>query len=71
MSALRPWMEPAALVPGVPLGAVTSRVTMTTDASLSGWGAVMSGRTIKGTWNPRMAQTHINVLELWAVFLAL
>ena len=69
--ALRPWRDRSALEAGVPLGAVSSRVTVTTDASLSGWGATMSGRTVNGTWNPRLAQAHINILELWAVFFAL
>uniref|UniRef100_A0AAV2LK34 Uncharacterized protein n=1 Tax=Knipowitschia caucasica TaxID=637954 RepID=A0AAV2LK34_KNICA len=45
--ALRPWREAHhALSAGVPLGAVSSRVTLTTDASLSGWGATLSGRTL-------------------------
>ncbi|XP_075948857.1 uncharacterized protein LOC142951249 [Anarhichas minor] len=38
--ALRPWGDSTALTSGVPLGTVSSRVTLTTDASLSGWGAV-------------------------------
>ena len=44
---------------------------MTTDASLSGWGATMLGRTVNGKWDRSLARSHINVLELWAVFLAL
>ncbi|KAF0046097.1 hypothetical protein F2P81_002626 [Scophthalmus maximus] len=44
---------------------------MTTDASLSGWGAVMSSRTVNRTWNLRMVQTQINLLDLWAFFLSL
>ncbi|XP_034564504.1 uncharacterized protein LOC117830473 [Notolabrus celidotus] len=71
LAALRPWRDAADLASGVALGTVSSRVTMTTDASLSGWGATLSGRTVNGTWSPRLAQAHINVLELWAVFLAL
>ncbi|XP_041840350.1 uncharacterized protein LOC121639256 [Melanotaenia boesemani] len=69
--ALRPWRDPTILTSGVPLGAVSSRVTMTTDASLSGWGAALLGRTANGVWPQRMAQLHINVLEMHAVFLAL
>ncbi|XP_074467365.1 uncharacterized protein LOC141752970 [Sebastes fasciatus] len=41
------------------------------DGSLSGWGATMLGRTVNGTWDQRLAQAHINLLELWAVFFAL
>lgn len=59
------------LAEGVPLGTISSRVTLTTDASLSGWGATLSGRIVNGLWNPHMALLHINMLELWAVFLAL
>ncbi|XP_075948231.1 uncharacterized protein LOC142950206 [Anarhichas minor] len=69
--ALRPWGDSTALTSGVPLGTVSSRVTLTTDASLSGWGATMLGRTVNGTWDPRQAQMHVNLLELWAVFYAL
>ncbi|XP_040915373.1 uncharacterized protein LOC121195777 [Toxotes jaculatrix] len=71
VAALRPWREPAMLTSGVPLGTVSSRVTMTTDASLSGWGATLMGRTANGVWSPQMARLHINVLEMQAVFLAL
>ena len=71
VAALRPWEDSTALASGVPLGAVSSRVTLTTDASLSGWGATMLGRTVNGTWDLRLAQSHINILELWAVFYAL
>ena len=49
VAALRSWRHTAALASGVPLGAVSSRVTMTTDASLSGWGATLLGRTVNGT----------------------
>lgn len=71
VSALYPWRDASCLAAGVPLGAVSERVTLTTDASLSGWGATLSGRTVNGTWGPHLTSLHINVLELWAVFLAL
>ena len=44
---------------------------MTTDASLSGWGAVCLGRSARGSWLPPWSSAHINVLELRAVLLAL
>lgn len=66
-----PWEDRTLLATGVALGAVSSRVTMTKDASRSGWGATMLGRAVNGTWDPRLAQAHINLLELWAVFFAL
>lgn len=71
VAALLPWREPTSLTAGVSLGAVSSRVTLTTDASLKGWGATLMGRTVNGIWSRKMARLHINVLELQAVFLAL
>lgn len=59
------------LMSGVPLGAVSSRVTMMMDVSLTGWRATMMRRAVNGTWDPKLAQAHINVLELEAVFFAL
>ncbi len=47
------------------------RVTLTTDASLTGWGAVMSGRSAQGLWEGPHLMWHINCLEMLAVFLPL
>ncbi|XP_029965627.1 uncharacterized protein LOC115401518 [Salarias fasciatus] len=69
--ALRHWRDPEIFLTGVPLGAVVMRKTVTTDASLTGWGAVFGGRSVNGTWPPTLRQAHINYLELLAVFLAL
>ncbi len=60
-----------ALTLGVPLRTVSSHVTVTTHASLTGWGMTMMGRAVNGMWDLRLARAHMNVLELWAVFLAL
>ncbi|XP_077388987.1 uncharacterized protein LOC144026275 [Festucalex cinctus] len=70
--ALAPWRERAFLLSGVPLGvAPARRETITTDASLTGWGAVWQHRTAQGSWSVRDRVDHINVLELRAVYLAL
>ncbi|XP_029963540.1 uncharacterized protein LOC115400030 [Salarias fasciatus] len=69
--ALRHWRDPGIFSTGVPLGAVVMRKTVTTDASLTGWGAVFGRRSVNGTWPPTLRQAHINYLELLAVFLAL
>ena len=55
---------PRSIVPSLP------QLTLTTDASLTGWGGFLSsGETISGTWkNP---DDHINVLELEAVHLCI
>lgn len=71
VEALRPWRDTVTLTAGVLLGAVSSRITMTSDASLLAWRATLMGRAVNGIWDPRLAQAHINVLELWAVFLPL
>ena len=56
-------LSPISLVPFSP------EITLTTDASLLGWGGFLSsGETFSGTWdNP---DSHINVLELEAVLLS-
>lgn len=46
-------------------------ITITTDASLSGWGAVFEGRSTGGIWSANEKTHHINVLERMAVFLGL
>ena len=47
------------------------QVTMTTDASLIGWGCCIETVTSGGNWTPEEAQHDINYLEMLAVFLAL
>ena len=46
-------------------------MTISTDASLLGWGATWPGTTIDGRWLPAEANSHINLLELKAALLAL
>lgn len=46
-------------------------LTITTDASLSGWGAVSDDRTANGHWTAEQATFHINVLELMAIYYGL
>ncbi|XP_016396995.1 uncharacterized protein LOC107730646 [Sinocyclocheilus rhinocerous] len=56
------------------LGAPCRLVTLTTDASLTGWGAVMSGHSAQGLWEGQMSRHltwHIKCLEMLAVFRAL
>ncbi|KAI2668352.1 Transposon Ty3-G Gag-Pol polyprotein [Labeo rohita] len=62
---------PTCLGHGPVLGAPCRRVTLATDASLTGWGAVMSGHPARGLWSGRHLTWHINCLEMLAVFLAL
>ena len=70
--ALRPWRDREFLLRGVPLGGLPHRrQVLSTDASLTGWGAVWEGRTARGMWQPPWMLEHINVLELKAIHLAL
>jgi len=72
LRALSPWRESSYLSGGVPTGMVPSRwEVVTTDASLSGWGAVWQNRTAQGQRSAQDRTEHINVLKLRAVHLAL
>ncbi|XP_053173996.1 uncharacterized protein LOC128357652 [Scomber japonicus] len=69
--ALRHWRAPYFLTRGVPMGSVLSRTVVTTDASLTGWGGIHEGRSMRGRWSVDLQRSHINFLELSAVFLSL
>ena len=71
VSALRPWRSTQFLTQGVPLELVSSRLVITTDASLQGWGATFQGRSASGVWEEDLLLAHINFLELMAVQVAL
>ncbi|KAI2661474.1 Transposon Ty3-G Gag-Pol polyprotein [Labeo rohita] len=71
LRSLDMWRKPWFLNQGPVLGAPCRRVSLATDASLTGWGAVMSGRSARGLWSGRHLSWHINCLEMLAVFLAL
>lgn len=69
---LQPWRDRAYLAMGVPLGSIPFRhEVVVTSASPSGWGAVWRHRAVRGLWSAQEAAEHINVLELWAIHLAL
>ena len=46
-------------------------LTLTTDASLKGWGATTGSRQTQGRWTREEVTLHINILELMAVLLGL
>ncbi|KAI2645059.1 Retrovirus-related Pol polyprotein from transposon 17.6 [Labeo rohita] len=71
LRALDMWKKPWFLSQGPVLGAPCHRVTLATDASLTGWGAVMSGHPARGLWSSRHLTWHISCLEMLAVFRAL
>ena len=47
------------------------QITIQSDASLAGWGAVCSGVKTGGSWTPQEREMHINCLELLATELAM
>ena len=49
----------------------TPSVTLTTDASRAGWGAIIKEEKTQGLWNEREKSMHINVLELKAILFGL
>ncbi|KAI2646546.1 Transposon Ty3-G Gag-Pol polyprotein [Labeo rohita] len=71
LRALDMWRKPWFLSQGPVLGAPCRRATLATDASLTGWGAVMSGHPARGLWSGHQLTWHINCLEMLAVFRAL
>ncbi|XP_066524828.1 uncharacterized protein [Hoplias malabaricus] len=71
MTALSPWRESRLLCQGSPIGRVLFRKVVSTDASLTGWGAVFDQLAVKGAWSLAQRSHHINCLELLAVHLAL
>ncbi|CAB4025002.1 Pre-mRNA-splicing factor cwc-26 [Paramuricea clavata] len=48
-----------------------SDLTMTTDASKTGWGCTLQDLPTGGQWTPEEASGHINFLEIKAVLLGL
>ncbi|XDV46927.1 hypothetical protein PO909_016729 [Leuciscus waleckii] len=53
------------------MGAPCRRKLLTTDASLTGWGAILEGRSSQSLWEDHHRSWHINHLEMLAVFRAL
>ncbi|XP_058634818.1 uncharacterized protein LOC131542294 [Onychostoma macrolepis] len=70
-TVLRHWESEDFYARGTPLGAVTMRKVVTTDASLTGWGATQEGRTVNGLWPCKLRSAHINYLELLTIWKAL
>ena len=54
-----------------PIVEPVSNITIQTDASCLGWGAVCQGTKTGGHWNKEEQQAHINILELKAAYLAI
>ena len=75
MTSLSWWTRSENLTQGMPFQWPPQEVTVTTDASMEGWGGhtTIQGRDLlfSGLWSPRERQAHINLLELRAIRLTL
>ena len=67
----RRWCRPEFLNSGKPTQTPQPNITVTTDASLLGWGGHCQGLHAYGEWSRSIALPHINVLEFRAVVLSL
>ncbi|XDV17738.1 hypothetical protein PO909_023557 [Leuciscus waleckii] len=67
IAALKPWKANDWYRSGVSLGTSPSVRVVSTDASTSGWGALLEGRPFFGQWSEREKLLHINCLEMLAV----
>ena len=70
-SLILEWSSLDRLRAGKPFSPPPTTLSLTTDASRSGWGAVLPPHRVSGLWSRQESLVHINSLELRAVFLAL
>ena len=68
---LRWWLDPTNLIRGHAFRRPRPSVVITTDASLSGWGATLHLHQVAGRWEPEHRTSHVNILEMLAVLKAL
>ncbi len=71
LRTLSMWFRPRFLTLGPTLGPCCCRKMLMTDASLTGWGAVLDGRPAQGIWRGHLLDWPINCLEMMALFRAL
>ncbi|XP_045212562.2 uncharacterized protein LOC123563664 [Mercenaria mercenaria] len=67
---LKWWLQEANILKGRSLQSAVFSVTLTTDASLYGWGGHMNGYTVQGRWTNLQRLQHINCLEMEAIILS-
>jgi hypothetical protein len=65
------WLDNVELVNGKLIRQNQISCWLITDASLQGWGAVFEGKTTGGRWTFEEKSSHINYLELMAIFIGL
>jgi len=66
------WVNPTTAPLGAPVCPLDPSITIHSDASNQGWGAMLNGQShTGGIWSLEEATHHINYLELLAAFLAI
>lgn len=65
------WKDSANTLRGQYFQLAQTSVTITTDASKTGYGGFMNNQIFQGEWSEMQSKKHINSLELEAVFLTL
>ena len=70
MEDLQWWVHHLSTWNGRSLIIQPASMTITSDASLQGWGATCNGTRTRGPWSPSEQTLHINCLELLAATLA-
>ncbi|XP_060642454.2 transcription factor E4F1 isoform X3 [Anolis sagrei] len=71
LQSLSWWTREHNVCQGMPFNQPRPSMSLTTDASNSGWGAHLKGFKVSGHWSPLERKLHINALELIAVEKAL
>ena len=64
------WVSCGSLLPPRSLSPFSQDITITSDASKSGWGAWNSSSSVHGKWSCSERELHINILELKSVDLS-
>ena len=64
------WLQDQNILKGYCFQPRSYLVTLTTDASLWGWGAHLNGYLVQGRWSKLQSLRHVNLFELEGVFLA-
>ncbi|XP_042300657.1 uncharacterized protein LOC121918713 [Sceloporus undulatus] len=70
-ASLNWWLDEHNVRAGMPFHQPQPQVTLTTDASLEGWGAHLLDLVVKDKWSDSDSLLHINALEMLAVEKAL
>jgi hypothetical protein len=65
------WLQEVNILKGKSFVSTPTVVTITSDASGTGWGGHMNNQMVQGTWSEEQSTWHINCLEMQAVLLTM